>query len=649
MKIRSLTLASLLLAACLQAAAQDNPYNIDNDCYKYFLQAESLVGKAGFYEANSNLLKTARAKGDTKSETLYYVEELKNLVRFPSSPDNDAKVDIAHKRLKQVATDMGYKQYYYYSYQLAQNYYYNNQKVYRTFALAEEMYNEAAKERDEYGIWTGDKFLASIYIDQDDFVSAKKYLLEALEIYHETKDETIRRQSPTKLYCDLADTYPVGHDSVGFFVNQGYMRAKVHMDTLRCAFYRSKLAILEDDVPLYEHYRDICLADSAITRISSSAPNFFSFMDDVIAGKVYGREDEIIQLNKVREIKVIANVCERRNLEDFAFNLEKKLVQKLEKRFSEINQSRLSELNVTMGKAALSADLASKEDVISRITKLLSILFGVLLAATVVFSLIYISALRKSKIKDKERIAELKEANEKVRMADAAKTRFVQNMSHEIRTPLNAIVGFSQLLSLPDGTLSPEEKDEFSGHIINNSQMLTMLLNDILNASSMDKGDYQINYSLSECRYMCQAAISSSEHRLQPGVTLTFEADFEGDHQVWTDSHRVQQILINLLTNACKHTTQGSIVLSCSLREKPGIVSFSVTDTGPGVPEDQAERIFDRFTKLNEFVQGTGLGLSICREIAERMNGKVYLDTSYKEGGARFVFEIPDQTVPVSA
>ena len=372
-------------------------------------------------------------------------------------------------------------------------------------------------------------------------------------------------------------------------------------------------------------------------------------MDDVIAGDVYGREDEIIQLDKVREIKVIANVCERRNLEDFAFNLEKKLVQKLEKRFSDINQSRLSELNVTMGKAALSADLASKENVISRISKMLSILFGVLLAATVVFSLIYISALRKSKIKDKERIAELKEANEKVRMADAAKTRFVQNMSHEIRTPLNAIVGFSQLLSLPDGTLSPEEKEEFSGHIVNNSQMLTMLLNDILNASSMDKGDYQINYSLSECRYMCQAAISSSEHRLQPGVSLTFEADFEGDHHVWTDSHRVQQILINLLTNACKHTTQGSIVLSCSLREKPGIVSFSVTDTGPGVPEDQAERIFDRFTKLNEFVQGTGLGLSICREIAERMNGKVYLDTSYKEGGARFVFEIPDQTVPVSA
>ena len=205
MKIRSLTLASLLLAACLQAAAQDNPYDIDNDCYKYFLQAESLVGKAGLYEANSNLLKTARAKGDTKSETLYYVEELKNLVRFPSSPDNDAKVDIAHKRLKQVASDMGYKQYYYYSYQLAQNYYYNNQKVYRTFALAEEMYNQAVKEMDEYGIWTGEKFLASIYIDQDDFVSAKKYLLEALEVQnlrHHSGQEPARTHPPAQGHGD---------------------------------------------------------------------------------------------------------------------------------------------------------------------------------------------------------------------------------------------------------------------------------------------------------------------------------------------------------------------------------------------------------------------------------------------------------------
>ena len=103
----------------------------------------------------------------------------------------------------------------------------------------------------------------------------------------------------------------------------------------------------------------------------------------------------------------------------------------------------------------------------------------------------------------------------------------------------------------------------------------------------------------------------------------------------------MQQILINLLTNSCKHTKEGEIVLSSSLTSRPGFVSYAVTDTGSGIPADQAERIFDRFTKLNEFVQGTGLGLSICRDISERMGASVYLDTTYTAGGARFVFEVP--------
>ena len=168
-----------------------------------------------------------------------------------------------------------------------------------------------------------------------------------------------------------------------------------------------------------------------------------------------------------------------------------------------------------------------------------------------------------------------------------------------------------------------------------------MLLDDILNTSAMDSGNYSITYEEGECGFMCQAAISSAEHRLQPGVTMRYEPAFEGPFTFTTDPRRTQQILINLLTNSCKHTTEGEIVLRCSLEENPGEVTFSVTDTGPGVPEDQAEKIFDRFTKLNEFVQGTGLGLSICRDIAGRMGGRVYLDTTYKKGGARFVVVLP--------
>ena len=249
--------------------------------------------------------------------------------------------------------------------------------------------------------------------------------------------------------------------------------------------------------------------------------------------------------------------------------------------------------------------------------------------------------LKKSREQDQQQIRELQEANEKVRLVNEAKTRFVQNMSHEVRTPLNAIVGFSQLLALPDGTLPPAEKEEFSGHIINNSKMLTMLLDDIMNTSAMDKGEYRITYEDGEKDFICESAISSTEHRLQPGVKMYYQP-LEPMHFTFrTDPRRVQQILINLLSNSCKHTSEGEIKLTSSLKENPNFVTFAVEDTGIGVPKDKAEVIFDRFTKLNSFSQGAGMGLSICRDIANRMGARVFLDTDFTGKGARFVLMVP--------
>ena len=272
---------------------------------------------------------------------------------------------------------------------------------------------------------------------------------------------------------------------------------------------------------------------------------------------------------------------------------------------------------------------------------ILILLLSILFAVSAIFFWTHLHNLKKRQKIDQEHIRELQEANEKVRLADAAKTRFVQNMSHEVRTPLNAIVGFSQLLSLPDGALEPQEKEEFAHHIVNNTQMLTMLLDDILNISAMDNGGYRIVYSSGEVHFMAQEAISSAEHRLQPGVKMYYAPENEEPFTFTTDPRRVQQILINLLTNACKQTSAGEIRLTSSLEENPGYVTYAVTDTGPGVAPEAAEKIFERFTKLNEFVQGTGLGLSICRDIADRMAAKVFLDTSYTAGGARFVFMVP--------
>ena len=231
--------------------------------------------------------------------------------------------------------------------------------------------------------------------------------------------------------------------------------------------------------------------------------------------------------------------------------------------------------------------------------------------------------------------------NRSLQTVSDMKTMFVQNMSHEIRTPLNAIVGFSQLLALPDGVISEEEKSKYGEYIMTNSNMLTMLVDDILNLSDVESGNYRVTLSKAKCNAPVEAAMKTAELRVPAGVKMYFTTEVDDDYEIMTDVHRVQQVLVNYITNACKHTKEGEIHIHCSIKERPGYITYSVTDTGEGIPEEKAEEIFERFTKLNAFAQGTGLGLSICRMIAAKLNGVVKLDTSYKNG-ARFIFQIPN-------
>ena len=234
----------------------------------------------------------------------------------------------------------------------------------------------------------------------------------------------------------------------------------------------------------------------------------------------------------------------------------------------------------------------------------------------------------------------LRKARNMAEKASKLKSAFIQNMSHEVRTPLNAITGFSQLLCLPDGYVSEEEKQEYMGYILNNSHLLTVMVNDLLNMADMENGEYPVQKAPTNLNEVARQAIKSIESRIPPGVTLIRQPGLDEDARYITDGAHVQQILINFLTNACKHTTEGAIVFGNSLTENPGFITFYVADTGPGVPQEEAENIFDRFVKLDQHKQGAGLGLSICRLVASSLGGKVWLDTGYTEG-ARFVLAIP--------
>ena len=228
---------------------------------------------------------------------------------------------------------------------------------------------------------------------------------------------------------------------------------------------------------------------------------------------------------------------------------------------------------------------------------------------------------------------QLRVVTKEAEAANKKKSAFIANISHEIRTPLNAIVGFSELIS--DESISAGEKKEFFSIINNNSYLLLNLINDILDLSRLESGNMKFiieKTSLSDC---CRNALASVEHRVFPGVQLTYTPSEDPLH-IQTDSIRLQQLLINLLTNACKFTKEGEINLSYQIDEDKQRVRITVTDTGCGIPEDKQKAIFERFEKVDEYAQGTGLGLSISQTIIEHLGGSIQLDPTYKHG-ARFI------------
>lgn len=272
--------------------------------------------------------------------------------------------------------------------------------------------------------------------------------------------------------------------------------------------------------------------------------------------------------------------------------------------------------------------------------RLIGICIITLLAASVAFLIFYQYRRRKNLLLLQRKNEELTKANERVHKANKMKDLFIQNMSHEIRTPLNSIVGFTQLITDPGMQFSPEETQEFSRLITSNSELLTTLVNDILSLAELESSDIQTKLQPCRCNDICQKAIATVSHRLPQGVVLRFTTDVTDDYTLYSDENRISQVLINYLTNAEKHTTQGEIHLHVSLQEHPGYLTFSVTDTGCGIPPEAADKVFDRFFKVDSFHQGTGLGLSICQLIAERMHATVKLDTAYTQG-ARFLFILP--------
>lgn len=269
----------------------------------------------------------------------------------------------------------------------------------------------------------------------------------------------------------------------------------------------------------------------------------------------------------------------------------------------------------------------------SRNKLILVIALSVILLLAIALCIYLYSNLKKEKLMKKKLSHLHKKAGESERM----KTVFINSMCHEIRTPLNAIVGFSDIIL--EGDYDDESKAEFGELIKLNTELLTSLVNDMLVVSNLDSSSDMLPCEAANINDICREVFETAKSRNQKPVEYVLDLP-EEEILFSTHARNLSLVLENLLRNAAKFTQEGCITLELLRDRDTNSICIQVTDTGCGIPPDKQEVIFERFMKLDSFVQGNGLGLFLSKLIITRLMGTIRVDASYT-GGARFIISLP--------
>lgn len=244
---------------------------------------------------------------------------------------------------------------------------------------------------------------------------------------------------------------------------------------------------------------------------------------------------------------------------------------------------------------------------------------------------------RQNLIKTRE---ELIAARDNAFKVQQQKMQFISNISHELAMPVDAIVEYSTLLVDCVDAERLKYVKRYLEIILLNADLLTAAVGEMREIGELESTNYNVNLAPASVGEMCRFAVESVRPRVKPGVELIFQNEDERDESIVTDERRVELVLVNLLQNSARFTSSGSIKLAYRINHDDDTITFTVTDTGIGIPEGKEKVIFERFQKADPHSDGTGLGLAICAMIAKLLNGTIYVDQSVKTG-SRFVFTIP--------
>lgn len=690
---------------CQTAEGQNNPYKIDDQLYSYFQQCNQYIKSPKVLLMADTLFNMAGKKNDIKAQCLaknlktdhyYYTNNIDSLLT-----EKEKVADFARNTpFKQYIFGAWNRIITYYllnreyepalqeikkyqdeairlnvPYGIGQSYirmgdvYYQQRMcdlAIKQYIQAMEYYQSVKKENELYHAYYN---IGTCYISIKQYEEAEKYTLKSIETAPTLMAKAVASLSLLRIYTathelDKAEKIKnklIQDEEKGLFKgrrNDNYY--------LTLGDYYIKTNNLDKALAFIDSVNDEQLKAERKSRIYAHAGNFEK------AYMYLQREIQILDsVNQSKNSDMLASYNARFNSQRLELEknrlslqnteMELKQVQNREQMvFMEREQSRieLENRNLQLDQQRTATELEKartqkqrlelkhKQEELRRIemektaNKRMGMVLIAILTLITGFSIIY--ALTRHRYA--KRLLIEKEAAETARKqaekADKLKSAFLQNMSHEIRTPLNAIVGFNDILNDSSMELGQEERQELLSHLHTNTDLLLTLVNDVLDLSKLESGNYNISLSNVSLPELCESAIVGVSHRAHEGVQLLFQQPPTGISMI-TDGQRLQQILNNLLINACKYTQQGSITLT--YEQKNDHIRFSVTDTGCGIDKDKAEIIFQRFEKLDSFKTGFGLGLSICRSLTQALGGEIYLDTHYTDG-ARFVVEFPLQS-----
>ena len=275
-------------------------------------------------------------------------------------------------------------------------------------------------------------------------------------------------------------------------------------------------------------------------------------------------------------------------------------------------------------------------------TRYVYIVLGIIIAALLLMGILGLYFMNRLRQKNHELAVALDHAHESDRM----KTAFIQHVSHEIRTPLNVITGFAQVMGNPNYQLSEEDRENIVNSVETNTREITNFINELLEFSEHESQNHYEKCDVIHVNGFCQEIIDRAQQVNNGHLELTYESMVEDAMTITSNAEALRRILSQLVSNGMKFTEQGSVKLKTQLSEDRSMLKITVADTGIGIPNDQRERVFEKFYKIDSFKRGLGLGLPMARRIAHVLGGDLQLDDTYTDG-TRFILLLPNQTSPV--